>query len=1480
MAQQATSPCVATPLYTPIHNHHTLSHEQLVARNRFTPLFVDECTHNMPPPAPATPIPESPILSPISVASSASVRPTSDAGLHLSSVPCHDAPVLEPLTPPPPAPPTPVRRRGTIPRALAHITSVPDVFLYTPPGVVAGIDAHVVTPPSVHASAPGCIPVPPHARTPFARYPSPGQSTPVNSSSIHSPVPASHLPAGTPLAADCVKVCCWNVAGLRKKLCDPVFMSIVCQSECDLFFFTETRCKLPAPIIRGYNVSNFHHAYQSDRGTQSSVRSGGVAVAIRHHFVHKVRAVRCVGPSMVHVHVDGLAVSLEHDVHFLCVYVPHARSRFYTPAVWCSIVRFAATLPPSDHFVLLGDMNARTASTTPEWVSAPRSLMEPTDVEARMRVSLDARMTAHGREFLNVCGASRLHILNGLREVGLTTYQFDESYTCHRTNGASVIDYVCCTGSLLPQVASFKCGDPKGLSDHVPVYCTLRGLPHQPPAVHIPPHHDTLFEPAPTAPRKLRWQTAMTHAMDQALQSPLFLPVSTMAKQLLDTCAPVGHEALTELYALFINSLRACSRVAATAQPTTQPEARTSGIQADGPTSFRCKHLWYDNECMAAKRVYDRQLELLKRAHRGNRRGTCARASRQLHESTQAARNHYHNICRRKQRQWECKVLSEVDCVLRANRRDVWAQVDALLGERPQAAASNAPPLSSLSLHFASVFSQPLPDRLHAHDTAPHTDEPADLHAVEYVSMDDLEVLLGRVDGRKATGWDGIPPALLHDMRSSESFKETLHAVLNVFVRNAFWPPEWNRILIAPIPKPDKPPNAPDSYRPIHLIVVLAKLMSAVTDRQIRRMVEIVREQLGFRPDHGTRDNHFVLQALIQKYKSQGLYTCFVDFRMAFDSVDRTLLLHKLHTLHNIPLAWLRLICAMYTHVRASIKGTDAFFHETIGVKQGDPLSPLLFLLYLHDLPDALCPPDRPHDYTTHLDQHALRCLLWADDLLLSATCARGLQAQLDLLAQYCQKWKLTVNVKKTQVVVFASRRNRIATDTFTYMGAALERVSEFRYLGVVLNESCRFAGTFGGILESGKRAMYACMARVTRLGPCSAALKVMLFNAYVRPVLLYCLEVMPLSPSQARKLDDIQVRYVRWCFDLPSDSPRADTLAEAGLRPLSYEVSQARIHYRLLVTNRPSVHITASAMRQLFQLHGNPPSVASRTWVAYTHRDAVAWQCADIDWEGKSSTKRRISNCGWQKWLACLTGIQSPPVWAEQQDWQSLDLQMSVRALHVHARDGRGNRMYLHACGDSLGWGGEYRKVYLPPSLLRSFCMVRLGIARLHVYTGRRDDTPLLRRTCHFCKSVYHERFVEDAYHLCMECPLTDALRTRVFTCLSRSNFVFPQNCGLWEVFVQMLAVSCRGHVHTVARFLDDCLRVRDLYLDVLLANQPPAREPPRIRRLRAIAVSHPTPTTTQLDNQPSLRLLCSLVPRGKIQAALSSPVFNQLHY
>jgi hypothetical protein len=126
-----------------------------------------------------------------------------------------------------------------------------------------------------------------------------------------------------------------------------------------------------------------------------------------------------------------------------------------------------------------------------------------------------------------------------------------------------------------------------------------------------------------------------------------------------------------------------------------------------------------------------------------------------------------------------------------------------------------------------------------------------------------------------------------------------------------------------------------------------------------------------------------------------------------------------------------------------------------MGLKQGCPLSPTLFGLYIDDFEECvLAAAQRGMQLDLpSLGSEAMPPLLYADDMALLATSAEGLQAQLGLLQQYCERWGLTVNTVKTKLLLLSgARTQQLALEAaqqagLTFGGAAMEAVSSFKYL-------------------------------------------------------------------------------------------------------------------------------------------------------------------------------------------------------------------------------------------------------------------------------------------------------------------------------------------------------------------------------------------------------------------------------------------------
>ena len=150
----------------------------------------------------------------------------------------------------------------------------------------------------------------------------------------------------------------------------------------------------------------------------------------------------------------------------------------------------------------------------------------------------------------------------------------------------------------------------------------------------------------------------------------------------------------------------------------------------------------------------------------------------------------------------------------------------------------------------------------------------------------------------------------------------------------------------------------------------------------------------------------------------------------------------------------------MYENIKSrvfTVDGNSAFFPCCKGVRQEENLSPILFSLYPNDLERSFMTNNtggiiaeaNAENIYSYLK---LVILLFADDTVLFSTSQDGLQRMLNLFENYCDEWKLTVNISKTKIFIFTS--GRYARNLVLFKGNELELVTEYKYLGIYLSKS------------------------------------------------------------------------------------------------------------------------------------------------------------------------------------------------------------------------------------------------------------------------------------------------------------------------------------------------------------------------------------------------------------------------------------------
>ena len=286
--------------------------------------------------------------------------------------------------------------------------------------------------------------------------------------------------------------------------------------------------------------------------------------------------------------------------------------------------------------------------------------------------------------------------------------------------------------------------------------------------------------------------------------------------------------------------------------------------------------------------------------------------------------------------------------------------------------------------------------------------------------------------------------------------------LFNKIFDTGVFPEEWAEGFIIPLHKKGNLNNV-ENYRGITLLSALGKLFSRVINNRLSEWSEryfvLIEAQAGFRANMGTVDDIFVLHGLISHILNHGkqLYCAFIDFTKAFDYVVRENLWYKLIKM-GIRGKILNIIMSMYFSVKSRVKYCNKIGNEfccNLGVRQGECLSPLLFSLFLNDIEEQFI-----LSGLDGLDVNMFKMfmLLYADDIVLFANSASELQDGLDLMSDYCKRWKLKINISKTKVMIFRKGGMLPRNLSFYYDDEPLEIVKKFNYLGIVFTTGGSFA--------------------------------------------------------------------------------------------------------------------------------------------------------------------------------------------------------------------------------------------------------------------------------------------------------------------------------------------------------------------------------------------------------------------------------------
>ena len=223
-------------------------------------------------------------------------------------------------------------------------------------------------------------------------------------------------------------------------------------------------------------------------------------------------------------------------------------------------------------------------------------------------------------------------------------------------------------------------------------------------------------------------------------------------------------------------------------------------------------------------------------------------------------------------------------------------------------------------------------------------------------------------------------------------------------------------------------------------------------------------------------------------------------------------------------------------------------FQQKLGVRQGCNLSPLLFILYI----DNVINEERfINTHSPCIGNVDIPGVLYADDICLMAFTKIGLQKKLDYVSEFCTKWDLKINVNKSKVLVGSKGCKFSKTEKWFIEGKELERVNQFKYLGVIINHDGKWNMQKEGARIIGNNAFNVVTNLKGRIKSVKSNIIMNVYKSMVESRLLYGVEVWG-GVNTEDLIDKMRAKVAKVILNAPrytaNDAARCELGLDSGL--------------------------------------------------------------------------------------------------------------------------------------------------------------------------------------------------------------------------------------------------------------------------------------------------------------------------------------------
>ena len=443
----------------------------------------------------------------------------------------------------------------------------------------------------------------------------------------------------------------------------------------------------------------------------------------------------------------------------------------------------------------------------------------------------------------------------------------------------------------------------------------------------------------------------------------------------------------------------------------------------------------------------------------------------------------------------------------------------------------------------------------------------------------------------KAPGPDGITFACLR--QAYQAIPAWFNSLFREVLNQGYHPRCWREATGAIVPKPNKPDYTQvKAYRIVALLNCLGKIAEKLVAQRLADLCEdfglLHKDQMGGRRHRSAQDAIMALVHDVELGWKQGLTSSalFLDVKGAFDNVSKVRLIEIMNQmgLPNQLVQWVEHFMSHRVIALAFDGNKEELQPVETGIPQGSPCSPILFIIYLKPLFDALEKHDLPLQFPSYMD-----------DVAIIAT-GKSAVANVKLLeraAAITFEWAAANAVafddSKSELIHFTRSRRPLQTLQLPN-GTVVQPAPVLRWLGVFLDSKLNFKAHVATKVAAAQRAL----AGLLRLSNTEKGLSIghmrQLYQACVVPVADFGSEIWWRSKGQdslCRKLQLLQNTATRRILGAFRTTPTTLLDLEAALPPAQIRLTYAQRRYALRLLRLPPSHPVVRRCPEYFHPSG-----------------------------------------------------------------------------------------------------------------------------------------------------------------------------------------------------------------------------------------------------------------------------------------------------